>query len=263
MKRNTRQTCLHVAYTFLLVIAIAAPQYTIADTIFGYTKAGANVVGVTSSQTSRGNATSTYTASAGEVFKNFSVYAGCAADTQGDGWGVEVGLYTFSGGVPVTLLATTTMTGHNTSMAWATSTDVNIALTAGVTYAIAIGRYTLGTVANCDAGSIQLAYDVLSAGQMSQHAAGALPTTWSQTATSPNLYSLYGTVTTATSSPPTPDPATTTAQTLSTYSPFITIWVWLLTYLISLFATLLVLSFLVRLIASPLKLFWGVITNLF
>lgn len=95
----------------------------------------AAALGVFSGDAFANATTGTYTAISGDTLTKVRVFG-----RFGSGSGtIDVGLYTFSGGVPVTLVATYTLTFGGTD-AWVESGTLSQALTAGTVYTLAIGN---------------------------------------------------------------------------------------------------------------------------
>lgn len=95
----------------------------------------AAALGVFSGDAFANATTGTYTAISGDTLTKVRVFG-----RFGSGSGtVDVGLYTFSGGVPVTLVATYTLTFGGTD-AWVESGTLSQALSAGTVYTLAIGN---------------------------------------------------------------------------------------------------------------------------
>jgi hypothetical protein len=153
-----------------------------ATTQFGFTSIGSNTA-VTNlfNHQCYIHATRTYTAASGDTLTQFAVYG------NGTVGSCEVGLYVISGGVPTTRVGSTSIITFTTTAGWATAT-VSIALTAGVTYGMAI-HYSYG-----DGWTIR--YQGGPGGnQLSNGANATLPSTWSQTGTDTGVVSFYATAT--------------------------------------------------------------------
>ena len=123
-----------------------------------------------------------YTATTGDTVTSVSVWGG------GDGV-AEVGVYTYSGGVPVTKVNSTTIAVGTAVQEW--STDVSWALTNGVVYVVAID-WTSGLGAYWD-----IRYDDPGLGAVNTSVGNvdtALPGTWTQTTTTSGLGQFWATV---------------------------------------------------------------------
>jgi hypothetical protein len=148
----------------------------------GYTTIGGTPVSLAGAL-STGNITNTYTAGSGDTVTSVQVYAALTvsgSSTQ------DVGIYTFSGGLPVTLIGTGKVTINSTTPQW-WSANTSIALTNGTTYTVAIGNQ-VGTATNVYRDAVgNYSLDLVDG-------AGPLPTTWHSLSTSAFSYSYYAVV---------------------------------------------------------------------
>jgi hypothetical protein len=149
----------------------------------GYTTAGGSFGSTASNWSAEATVASAYryTAVTGDTVTQVAVYGANSGQCQ-------VGIYTFSGGVPVTRVGTVNVT-IGAGAGWHTAA-ANIALTNGVEYVIAIDYWNPGAV------SWDSYYDSGSAGDTSVDNGVTLDATWSQASTTAFLTSFYATVTT-------------------------------------------------------------------
>lgn len=152
---------------------------------FGYTTIGSSNTSLANAK-SQGLLRNTYTASAGDMITNLNLYGNLnGAGSQS----VDIGVYTFSGGVPVSLVGSVgTLTINSTTPQW-WSTNVSINLSAGVTYTIAFGHLVLspGFTGYFDAPGGNANSNEASA------AGSSLPSTWTNQTTGTLLFSAYAT----------------------------------------------------------------------
>jgi hypothetical protein len=149
-------------------------------TIFGYNTIGGSSYGGYPYPASADTDVSTqYIAIAGDVITKLSFY-GC---TNGGGDGsVDVGIYTYVGGVPVVRVGYTTIPITSPSGAWVDAT-VSISLTAGITYVLAFGSKT---------ATVLFFYDLVNT--YSQQIASTLDNPWVQANAPTGSFSLRATV---------------------------------------------------------------------
>jgi hypothetical protein len=142
------------------------------------------------SQFARGNVRALwrYTAIAGDFVDQFFVWSG-----QTSGATAELGVYTFVGGVPVDRVgAVISITIPSVIWAWYSSAIVNIPLTAGVEYIVAL-RST---------GSLRAVWDSFG-GSSSRHPFTVMPLLWAQDRLEGEEYSHYANVSNTVPSGPT------------------------------------------------------------
>ena len=99
----------------------------------------------------------------------------------------EIGIYVLSGGVPTTLVGSTTLTGNGGTAPMYSATGLSIALTSGVVYCIAVGELTNGCrlhANSSDAGSVSR-----------QTSSATLGSTWDEYVTDVNILCAYGSFT--------------------------------------------------------------------
>lgn len=131
-----------------------------------------------------------YTGVTGDTVTQVAVYGG----TGGAAVNVVVGIYTFSGGVPVTRVGTGTVSIGSATQWW--TTTVSFALTNGVDYCVALDPYEDGTWTYYFASAV---------GNYSLHNVGnpvSLPATWAEGSTGVGTSSVYATVTSGGGSAP-------------------------------------------------------------
>lgn len=153
---------------------------------FGYTSLGVNSNDLSSGSLNHGLNILTYTASAGDVLTKISI--GAKMDTVSSSIGV--GLYTFSGGVPVTLVGgeQTISITSTTAQFWDSGT-LSINLVAGTTYTLCFGDVNAS-------GNITVMSDTGNSGDgETGSSTGSLPSTWSHLSTSSEKFSIKATVT--------------------------------------------------------------------
>lgn len=167
----------------------------VVDPTFGYTTLGASesvrTTGVSSNRAHL-KASLLYTASAGDTVTMLSAYGRGAVSNGGK---CDVSFYTFSGGVPVTRQVAAQTLTWNIETATKDSAALSVALSAGVTYVVAIGNYVSTPTSGPE---WYLKYDTLTLGDADTAAAGALTATWTQTATAAEVPSIWATYTTGT-----------------------------------------------------------------
>jgi hypothetical protein len=159
-------------------------------TIFGYNVLGSNTNAASSYCRADVFSTARYVAAAGDIISKITFGSQMAAGYSGT---IDVGVYTFAGGVPVTKidLATITITGNNT-FAWYESGALSIALTDGVTYVLVLGNPT-GDLCN-------YLYDTGFSDGESYYGVEPLPGTWTEQGRANDQISMYATI----GSPPAP-----------------------------------------------------------
>ncbi|HEU0068696.1 MAG TPA: DUF4038 domain-containing protein, partial [Nitrospiraceae bacterium] len=128
-----------------------------------------------------------YTAVTGDVVTSVSVYGSTTA-----GGHAAVGIYTVSGGIPVTRVGPEIAVAFNASPQWQT-VSTSIALSAGVEYTAAL-RFWVDN-------PWTLRWDTTGPTTQSQAAGGALPATWVATGTDIGMISYYATVSPSTVNP--------------------------------------------------------------
>jgi len=167
-----------------------------AGLTFGYTTiGGGNLVRIsTNGDRAIVKSTLLHTGVTGDIITLISAYSSRINGSSNNGT-VDVAIYTFAGGVPVTRLATAvTITASNpfdvTDLQWNNTSALNQSLTNGTVYAVGFGNFG-GT------DGINIRFDTISNGDCSYQAAGALPATWSQTGTDNYVFSIYATYTAA------------------------------------------------------------------
>lgn len=148
---------------------------------FGYTSIGASsqssVTGYTYAEMSNN-----YTASTGDTLDTISFYTQYTAGSQVAG----VGVYDVSGGVPVNLFASSTITSDGT-WAWQTTGALSLSMVSGTTYAAAFH--------NAANSSLFYRYDTGIAGDVSYDASPSLPDPYAESGTLDRTYSVYATYT--------------------------------------------------------------------
>lgn len=126
-----------------------------------------------------------YTASTGDQVTAFALYA---SSDGGDNDTVSLAVYVVSGGVPTTRVgsAVKIATPFAGGGARYDSTGLSIALSAGVTYCIAIGD---------EVGAVSVWFDDAGEDSRSNHSGGSLDASWSHQSWSSRTYSFWAVVT--------------------------------------------------------------------
>lgn len=169
---------LSVVTTALFVTNVSS---ALAGTI-GYTSIGGGADPFDSTTPGIADEINAYTASAGDTITSFSFYGGltlAGSDT------IDVAIYTFSGGVPVTKVGSATLTINSTTPTWWNSSAVSIPLTAGVVYVVAWGNITGSKTINSFRDDVNT--------RSVNNASGALPSTWTEVTTQVHSNSAYAT----------------------------------------------------------------------
>lgn len=161
---------------------LATAQYPIrhaAGLTFGYDTVGGSTIELISSVECAALRESAmhHTASAGDRITRFYVHASAPSGS------VQMAAYAVSGGVPTSRLAAAATVAIATTPTWNSSDAVSQAMSEGSTYTVALGNYPNGLI---------LSLDDFGTNAISLHAAGgALPSSWSEVATSTERISIY------------------------------------------------------------------------
>ena len=154
----------------------------IVDPTFGYTSIGGTPFFM-SVAIADVRANTRYTASAGEVLETLHVYNSHALGD--DYYMADIGVYTFSGGVPVTRVTGSVNISSDSGGNWASAVATD-ALSGGVEHCVAIGNDQAG---NCsffrdNSGTVDVSVE---------SETGALPATWAEDTAVGIVVSMYAT----------------------------------------------------------------------
>ncbi len=160
------------------------------DPTFGNTNVGASTAYLSNSVCHALSGSSSYrhTASGGDIITSYSIYCLTYANPAY----ISFAAYSYANGYPDSRLAAgVPLTVTNSSMQWNTTPAVSQALTAGTTYVVAFGDVS-------PASAIRARFDS-ETNVVSVHNAASLPSTWNQSSTANNRWSIYATYTAGTS----------------------------------------------------------------
>ena len=164
----------------------------VIDPTFGYTTAGGTTETNPLIVALRGNSNEyIHTAVTGDIITSVSLYASIASGSVV----ANMGVYTYVGGVPVTLTGSqATATVNSSTAQWWQSSTVSITLTNGVAYCSAFDE-------NTSSGGLISYYDTATGNVRARHNTsknyGALPSIWINANFFTPLYSIYATYTAA------------------------------------------------------------------